>query len=304
MQRPEIHRGRSYRELVKDRELLSICGSREELSDYILDQIRRFTFIENKLDFVSDAANRNYVLSHTRSPSLQRKQASRSSVDVTLSHLSNLYLKISADSHILDLYKQLKDTVEPLCDQQQIFTLEMILLKFSKDVEVESRLVDKVVTIHSFEEVRKLLETSIFKRLRPDAEKIISPLLPEWFQLETKNTYCREDSSNIRRIVRLFLRHLLKDLPQHSTVEGFLCEFTRFPDRLKEFLNKLQKMTEEYGLETARKRGHKLTILIVQSHFIPQLAIFSQKEAADSLCEHRCNNTKAFKKALSIFVWS
>ena len=317
---PRIKRSVSHRDLSRKREFLLQCGSREELSRYLTDQIRRFTIIENKQDTVESVSHRNYVLSHTRSPSLQRKKHSQTSVDMTIAQLSN-YTKIQPDARISELFEQLRTVLSPLCDNEQLLNLGMIgerlvhldrkkkkkkkqksKRKSSSTKEAEEVLLDQVIEdIEEVSEVERLLVSR--GSLLRDAETIMTPFLTRWVEKESTETFLRENS-DLRMVIRLFLKHLAMKKHNYVTAEGFLRAIPQFPVRLKEFLQRIQTLAEEKGLESADERGHKLVITVVHSHFIPQLPLELQSSAGRSLKHHMETNSEAFQKAVSIFTWS
>jgi len=299
----KINRGISYRELDRQRDLLHICGSRSEFYEYLNGQIARFRVYENNDNSLLVGKDTRYVLSPTRSPSLQRKHHSRDSVDVTISQLVNLYPKISADERIIELFKELKEILEHYSDHQQRLTLKMIEEKFARDQLQESLLLEQKILILSYEDVEKLVLTTFLRRLRNNAETLLTPILSSLMEKENKHTFLREDCV-LRKIVKLFLNHLLKDFELSDSVEGFLRSFPKFPERLKTFLNKIEILAEKFDLEDPAERGRKLTTLIVFSYFIPRLKQEQeQKHALGVFHDNSDRNTKAYQKALSIFTW-
>jgi hypothetical protein len=299
----KINRGISYRELDKQRDLLHMCGTRSDFYGYLNGQIARFRVYENNDNSLLVGKDVRYVLSPSRSPSLQRKYHSRDSVDITISQLVNLYPKISADARIIELFKELKKILKPYCDHQQYLTLKMIKDKFERDQLQESLLLEQKILILSYEDVEKLVLTTFLKKLRNNAETLLTPIISSLMEKENKHTFLREDSV-LRKIVKLFLNQLLKGFELSDSVEGFLRSFPKFPDRLKAFLNKLEILAEKYELEDPTDRGRKITTLIVFSYFIPRLKQeHEQKHALSVLHDNSDRNTKAYQKALSIFTW-
>lgn len=311
--RPVVKRSVSFRNIAKHREQLFERGSIEELTRYLNDQIRRFTVIENKLEDLGNAAHRTYVLSHTRSPSLQRKKYSQTSVDTTIARLLN-YSKIKPDKTVSELFEQLYEVLAPICDREQLLSLEMVgdrLVKSPKEVKkkknkkkgsVEEDLLRREEVI--IEEVPEIEQLIVSRgNLRKDAETVIAPLLPIWLSKETPDNFLRENTE-LRRSIRLFLKHLVMKKQNYSTAEGFLRAIPKFPERLKEFLQMVQTYAEERGLEDPEYRGHKLVITVVHTHFIPQLPLSLQAEAGRSLVHHIQTNSEAFQRAIAIFTWN
>lgn len=308
-ERSVVKRSVSYRNILKQRGYLLECGSQEELSRYLTDQIRRFTVIENKLDNLGGVANRNYVLSHTRSPSLQRKKYSQTSVDTTIAQLTN-YSKIKPTKAISELFEQLYEVLAPICDREQLLSLEMVGDKLTrspkKDKKQKKPSIERLLEQESvqFDEITDVEDLIVSRgSLRKDAETILKPLLPVWLAKETADNFLRENTE-LRRSIRLFLKHLVMKKQNYVTAEGFLRAIPKFPDRLKEFLQLIQTYAEERGLEDPEHRGHKLVITVIHAHFIPQLPLTSQAEAGRSLADHIARNTEAFQRAIAIFTWN
>jgi hypothetical protein len=312
--RPAVKRSVSFRNIAKFREDLFERGSIEELTRYLTDQIRRFTRIENQLDAVGNAAHRTYVLSHTRSPSLQRKTYSQTSVDTTIARLLN-YSKIKPDKTVSELFEQLYEVLAPVCDREQLLSLEMVGEKLVK-IPREKAMKKKSKKKNSIEEQLVIREEVVIEEvpdidqlivsrgnLRKDAETVIAPLLPIWLAKESPDNFLRENTE-LRRTIRLFLKHLVMKKQNYTTAEGFLRAIPKFPSRLKDFLQMVQTYAEERGLEDPDNRGHKLVITVIHTHFIPQLPLTSQAEAGRSLVHHIQTNSEAFRRAIAIFTWN
>lgn len=277
----------------------------------------RFRKIETSsgVKAIESVSHRNYILSHTRSPTLERKNKfNNSSLDSTLNQLMN-WEKITPDDDITETFRQLFEVLKPICDHEQLMILHMASGNFTKNTSAaeqrkpKGRFAKREALVEKEEHepvpVVEDIEPLITKRgkLRKNAELLVEPLLPGWIAEESSRDFPR-DGTQLQKTLYLFVKCLgPKKSKTVCNTEGFLLEIPNLDERLKDFLQKVQRLAEDMELETPEERGSKLVMWIVQHHFIPQLSVKKRHLATESLQEHRDNSSKAFRVATAIFTW-